>query len=324
MSFAPIALFVYKRIDVLEKTVEALKSNKLANESELFIFSDGGKNNEDWEKVNKVREYLKTIDGFKKIKIIENPTNKGLANSLIDGVSKIVDEYGKIIVVEDDIVTSPYFLSYMNDALDMYENDKEVACISGYAYPIKGKVPQSFFIKGAECWGWATWKASWDLFEKDGQKLLNEIRAKKLEREFNFDNSYPFLQMLKNQINGKNNSWAIRWVASAFLQDKLCLYLSQSLVQNIGFIDDATHCAATNIFDVELNKEPIKLEKIEPQENKKARKYLEKFYSTTSNMKQGNFLFRREKDENKRNIIILGFIKFSYRKKRGGINNYGD
>lgn len=315
MILAPIALFVYKRIDVLEKTIKALKANELASESELFIFSDGGKKDEDWEKVNEVRQFLKSIDGFKKIEIIESPVNKGLANSLIDGVTKIVNEFGKIIVVEDDIVTSPYFLNYMNDALNMYENNEAIACISGYSYPIKGKVPQSFFIKGSDCWGWATWKRAWDLFEKDGQKLLEEIRNKKLEREFNFDNSYPFIQMLKDQIDGKNNSWAIRWSASAFLSDKLCLYLNKSMVQNIGFNQEGTNCSETTIFDVELNEKKVKLEKVEAKENKKARKYLENFYFKISDMKQGNFLFKREKDENKRNITILGFIKFSYKKK---------
>lgn len=314
MNTAPIALFVYKRMGVLEKTVEALKSNKLATESELFIFSDGAKNDEDWEKVNEIRRYLKTIDGFKKVKIVESPVNKGLANSLIDGVTKIVNEFGKIIVVEDDIVTSPYFLNFMNDALDMYENDEEVACISGYSYPLKGKIPQSFFIKGADCWGWATWKRAWDLFEKNGQKLLNEIRDKNLEREFNLNDSYPIVQMLQDQIDKKNDSWAVRWTASVFLKDKLCLYPGQSMVQNIGFIDDATHCSATTLYDVKLNNKPIELKKIELKGNKSMLKRIEDFFAKVSGKRVNYFLFKREKNGNRRKITILGIIKISYKK----------
>lgn len=320
MTLAPIALFAYKRLNVLQKTLEALKLNTLASESELFIFSDGAKTDEDIINVDKVRKYLKTINGFKKIEIIESQTNKGLAKSIIDGVTELVNEYGKIIVVEDDILTSPYFLKYMNDALDMYQNAEEVACISGYSYPIKGKVPQTFFIKGSDCWGWATWKRGWYLFEKDGQKLLDELKTRDLEREFNFDNSFPFNQMLKGQIEGKNDSWAIRWYASTFLKNKLCLYPAKSMVQNIGFIKDATHCSETNIFDVKLNLNEVKLEKIETTENIKARKCLEKFHSTTSNIKQGNFILKKEKDGTRRTIIILGLFKFSYLKKNRETN----
>ena len=167
---APIALFCYRRLDVLTQTVEALKNNILAKDSELIIFSDGYKNEDDKVGVENVREYLKTIDGFKSVKISEALQNKGLANSIIEGVTNVVDEYGKIIVVEDDILTSPYFLNYMNDALEMYENDDNVASISGYTYPIKTN-EQSFFIKGANCWGWATWKRSWDLFNPNGKEL---------------------------------------------------------------------------------------------------------------------------------------------------------
>ena len=278
MAFAPIALFVYNRLDVLKQTVEALKHNTFAGDSELFIFADGPKTPDD-KKVLAVRDYIKTISGFKKIRIIESEVNKGLANSVISGVTKIVNEYGKIIVLEDDIETAPHFLKFMNDALVMYDNEESVACITGYTYPIKGKLPQTFFLKGADCWSWATWKRAWDVFEENGQKLLYELQVKNLEKEFNFNNSYPYIQMLKDQIANKNSSWAIRWYASAFLKNKLCLYPGKSIVKNIGFIEDATHCSVdyNSSFSTDVNVEPINLEKIEMVENLKIKKIFEKF-----------------------------------------------
>ena len=158
MSLAPIVLFVYNRPEHTRKTVKALQDNDLTDESILYIFSDAAKNDDEVENVEKVREYIRTISGFKQIIIIEREKNYGLANSIISGVTEIVNKYGKIIVLEDDLVTSKYFLSFMNDALEIYKDENKVICIHGYIYPIKSELPETFFIKGADCWGWATWK----------------------------------------------------------------------------------------------------------------------------------------------------------------------
>jgi hypothetical protein len=211
---------------------------------------------------------LKSIRGFKSVVVIEREKNIGLANSIIAGVTETVNKYGKIIVVEDDLVTSPYFLSYMNQGLDMYENDDKVASIHGYVYPIKETLPETFFIKGADCWGWATWKRAWDIFEPDGKKLLQKIREQKLEKEFNFNNTYDYTSMLEGQISGRNNSWAVRWYASAFLLNMLTLYPGRSLVQNIGFDGSGTHTkGGGKIFDVSLNSEKIELKPISARES---------------------------------------------------------
>lgn len=276
MKRAPIVLFTYNRLWHTQQTVEALQKNLLASESELFIFSDGGKNEDDWKKVYAVREYLHTIDGFKKTHITEQKENKGLANSIIEGVTKIVNKYGRIIVLEDDLVTSKYFLQYMNDALDIYENCEEVACISGYIYPIDA-LPDTFFIKGADCWGWATWKRGFDIFSANGKELLKQICSRGLEVEFDFENSYPYTQMLKNQINGKNNSWAVRWYASIFLKNKLCLYPQKAFVQNIGCDGTGTHCENSNIFDVKILKKYRGIKKITPEEDEESRKKIIRF-----------------------------------------------
>jgi len=283
INLAPIVLFTYNRLWHTQQTVEALQRNQLAGESKLFIFSDSPKTEKDEAKVKEVREYLKDIKGFKKIEIIERDRNLGLAANIIDGVTRIVNEYGTIIVLEDDLVTSPYFLTYMNKALEMYRDEEKVASIHGYVYPLPNpeKLPETFFIRGADCWGWATWKRAWQYFEPDGRKLLALLKERKESSLFDFNGSYPYTRMLKNQVKGKNNSWAIRWYASAFVNNMLTLYPRKSLVRNIGFDNSGTHCSTTDVFDVELVNEVI-LEKIPVEENKEARKQFEVYLRNTS------------------------------------------
>jgi hypothetical protein len=278
MSLSPVVLFVYNRPWHTQQTIEALQKNELASESELFIFSDAAKNDSAIDKVKEVRHYIKYINGFKKITIIEREKNWGLANSIIDGVTKIVNEYGKIIVLEDDLLTSPYFLKFMNEALEMYQNEEKVACIHGYIYPMEN-LPETFFIRGADCWGWATWKRGWDVFESDGQKLLDEVKQRGLQKEADFDNSYGYTKMLRDQINDKNNSWAVRWYFSAFLNEMLCLYPGKSFVQNIGNDDSGTHCTTTNDYQITFPKR-YNIEKKTIIEDQKSRKKMERFFQS--------------------------------------------
>ncbi len=276
MNLAPIVLFVYNRPWHTKQTVEALQKNELAKESELYIYSDEAKSEDAQKSVDEVREYIDKIDGFKRIIVIKREKNWGLADSIINGVTKVVNKYGKIIVLEDDLVTSPYFLKFMNDSLDMYEKDKTVASIHGYIYPINN-LPNTFFIKGADCWGWATWKDRWGIFEPDGQKILDELQFKKLENKADFNGSFGYTKMLKNQINGKNNSWAIRWYMSTFLKNMLTLYPGKSYVQNIGFGEDGTHCTSTtDVFDVILSTNDS-INKIDVREDLESRRKIELF-----------------------------------------------
>ncbi len=326
MTLAPIALFVYNRLETLKQAVEALKNNLLANESELFIYADGAKTQND-EKVSAVKEYIRTIDGFKNIEIRESLTNKGLANSVIAGVTEIIERYGKIIVLEDDLITSPNFLKYMNESLDMYEHDEEVACIAGYNYPIVPCIKEkTFFLRGADCWGWATWKRGWELFEKDAQKLKQEILDKNLQKEFDFNYNYQYLKMLDNK-----NSWAIRWYASTFINDKLCLYPTKSLVQNIGFGEDATHCLGSGEqLGDKVDLQTSMYEKIQIKENKKMRRAFEKYLKKLTQNKN-NFFITRIKDGDRRIVKLFGFIKIKYNKKKkvkygfsGDYKNWGE
>ena len=278
-KLSPVVLFVYNRPDHTKQTVEALQKNELAKDSELFIYSDAAKNENVEAKVNEVRKYIKTINGFNNITITERDKNWGLANSIIDGVTKIVNEYGKIIVLEDDLVTSPYFLKFMNEALEMYKDDLKVASIHGYIYPIDD-LPEVFFIKGADCWGWATWKNKWDVFESNGQNLLDELKSRKLEKEADFNNSIDFTKMLKDQIQEKNNSWAIRWYMSTFLKNMLTLYPGKSLIQNIGFDKSGSHCGSTDIFSVVVNECDIVSSKIKIIEDVDSRTKMELFFKS--------------------------------------------
>ncbi len=262
MSVAPVALFVYNRPLHVMQTVEALQNNRLSIETDLFIFSDAAKNPTADNAVQQVRNYIKSITGFKSVTIVERLKNLGLANSIIDGVSYLTNKFGRVIVLEDDLITSTYFLSYMNTSLDQYADDDRVISIHGYVYPVQQVLPEAFFLRGADCWGWATWQRGWTLFNSDGKFLLNELRRRKLTRLFDFNGAYQYVQMLKDQINGRNDSWAIRWYATAFLANKLTLYPGRSLVHNIGNDNSGTHCEDTRSHDVELSSTPINLNAI--------------------------------------------------------------
>lgn len=280
MKYAPIVLFVYNRPYHTRRTLEALSRNELAIESDLFIFADGAKENATSEQLHQIEETRKVIkekQWCKNVEIIESTKNKGLANSIIDGVTKIVNQYGKIIVLEDDLLTGKYFLNYMNEALDKYENEDRVISIHGFMYEHSENLQETFFIKGADCWGWATWKRGWDLFNPDGNELLKRIKKQKLGKQFDLDGVYDYVKMLKNQIKGKNDSWAIRWHASAFLADKLTLYPSKSLVVNFGFDGSGTHCSELQMkFNEDYENTKIKIDKILIEENQNARNVLKK------------------------------------------------
>ena len=234
MTFSPIALFTYNRPYHTRKTVEALQQNKLSAQSDLFYFFDGPKKGVAGAQVQEVRNYLKSISHFKSVSIIERKSNLGLSANILEGVQQIISKFGKVIVLEDDLVTSPFFLDFVNEGLRLYENDDNVISVHGYLFPVKVKLPDTFFLRGADCLGWATWKRGWDLFQPDGSLLLERLIESKQTKQFEFDGSYPFMQMLMDQIAGKTNSWAIRWYASAFLANKYTLYPGKSLLSNIG------------------------------------------------------------------------------------------
>lgn len=280
MTLAPIVLFTYNRPWHTRQTVEALQKNELAEESELFVFSDGPKTERDVEKVKEVRNFIKSIDGFKKITVIEREKNWGLANSIIDGVTKIVNEYGKIIVLEDDLVTSPYFLRFMNEALEVYKEESRVMHISGYNFPIKkNNLDDTFFIKPTTCWGWATWDRAWKYFKKDTDYYI-KVFTKYMIKDFNLNGAYNYFAHIIHNKKGQINTWAIYWYASVYLKNGLSLHPKESYVRNIGFDEEGTHCKNTNEFYVNLIKKPNLIFTKNIIESESARKAYENFFNS--------------------------------------------
>ena len=253
---APIILFTYNRPDLLEKTLESLSNNILAEKSRLFVFSDGPKSIADGKKVKRTRGIIENIQGFAEVNKTYNETNLGLAESIINGVSKIINEFGKAIVMEDDLVSSENFLLFMNDALDKYENFKEVFSISGYSHPVKAKElldEDVFFIPRIGSWGWATWRDRWELADWQVEDFDDFKKDKSQQKLFNRGGE-DLTPMLKAQMTGRINSWAIRWNYSLYKNNGLCLYPKLSKINHIGNTKEGTHVPATDKYDVELDK----------------------------------------------------------------------
>lgn len=275
---APIILFTYSRLGHTQRTVESLLENPLACSSDLIVYSDAASTPETRPSVEEVRSYLLTIRGFRSITIRHRPKNYGLAKSIIEGVTEVLQHSERVIVLEDDMVTSPHFLTYMNQALDRYADDNRVASIHGYVYPVDQSLPETFFMPGADCWGWATWRRAWKHFNPDGQYLLDELKRRQLLKAFDFNGAYPYTKMINDQIMGKNDSWAVRWYASAFLAGKLTLYPGRSLVHNIGNDDSGTHCGETTRFDTALSETPIVLSNIAVEPSREGLLAFENFF----------------------------------------------
>lgn len=260
-KFAPIVLFTYNRLSNTKKTISCLLKNSECKYTDIFIFSDAPKNENAISSVNDTRTYLHQIRGFKRIQIIERTENWGLAKNIVDGVSKIVNKYGRVIVLEDDLSVSPYFLKYMNEGLDKFESRNDIVCIHGYVYPHKNKLPEVFLIKGADCWGWATWKRGWDVFNNNAQYLYDEIIKENRISEFTFNNSYPYMEMLRKQIDGSMNSWAICWYASTFLKNLYTIYPNESMVFINSIGEGGVHGSEPSKYVTKLKKKPIEWNK---------------------------------------------------------------
>lgn len=253
MNLAPIILFVYNRPWHTRQTLEALSKNFLAEKSHLYIYADGPKKNaspDQFLKINEVRKLIREKKWCGKVEIIESNSNAGLAPSVIKGVTEIVNKFGKIIVLEDDLVVSTGFLKYMNEALALYENENRVMHVSGYMFPVKNSFPETFFLVQATCWGWGTWKRAWKLFENNAATLTAQIKQKDIRR-FNINNTYDHYSDLVRSVTDPTHSWAIKWHAKVFILNALCLHPKQSLVRNIGFDCSGEHCKTTHIYSTQ-------------------------------------------------------------------------
>jgi hypothetical protein len=287
-NLAPIALFVYNRPQHTERTIKFLQENDLAGKSNLFIFSDGAKSQLEEENVAKVRALINKVEGFKSVKVFERKENAGLANSVIEGVTKLIKDYDQVIVLEDDLIISPHTLRYFNDALNRYRDEEKVMHIGAYMYPLKAEdLPQSFFYRAATSWGWATWGRAWKNFEPNIDTLIKQFDKKK-KSAFSIENKMNFWKQMLEFKKGKNNSWAIRWYASIFLKGGLTLNPSQSLVNNIGHDGTGVHSGINDIYNVVINPKPITEFPEVIEEDKKAYQVIKRFLST----RKGNMVLR--------------------------------
>jgi len=370
MNYAPIALFTYNRADHTKQAVESLLKNAEAKYSDLFIFSDGPKNDKAVEGVKANRTYIRSLkewndieisqsrdtenahssvslvnyhkenkfsqdnssipsddsqsaslrkepsasddatqsntpslnregrgESFKSVTIIEREKNWGLANSLIAGITEIVNKYGRVIVVEDDLILSPYFLRFMNEALEKYKDDDRVGAISAYMPVINEVIPNAFFLHYFHCWGWATWKCSWDMLNTDVNDLLKKIRWK--TKKFNMDGAMENYGMLYCQKKGIVDSWYIQFYASLFLKDKLVLFPKHSLVRNIGLDRSGVHSSHSEEtvqqehINVYPSTEPINLVEIPIKEDEKAYKAYRNVYKKNNSLAQSIMLYIR-------------------------------
>jgi hypothetical protein len=276
-NLAPIALFVYNRPEHTRRTISYLQKNLLADESRLFIFSDAANTDEDKPKVEQVRQLISEVTGFKSVKVISRKENLGLADSIIAGVTQLVAEYGKVIVFEDDLLSSVYTLQYFNEALTRYTDEEKVMHIGAYMYNLADKkLPQTFFYRAATSWGWATWARAWKDFEPDVDLLINQFDKKKID-QFSIDGTMNFWKQIENFKAGKNNSWAIRWYASIFLKGGLTLNPSTSLIQNIGHDGSGVHSNAEKMYQVQIAKKAVKEFPTEIKENPQAYQAIKNF-----------------------------------------------
>lgn len=245
---SPIVIFCYKRKRHLEKLISSLLLNREAENSDLIIFSDGPRNGRDVNEVEEVRQYIRGIKGFKSVRINYRDSNYGLSLSIISGITELFQVYSYLIVLEDDLMVSPFFLRYMNDALIKYEAEESVICIHGYRYPIFRKQQKSYMLRGADCWGWGTWRRAWPDLNISTELLLNELVERNLGFHFNYQGGIDYLEMLEQQRDGVIDSWAIKWHAWAFLRNYFTLYPSINLVINTGSDGSGTHKAFDSRF----------------------------------------------------------------------------
>ena len=315
-DYAPVALFAYKRPVHLQNTLDSLYLNQEGKETVLYIFCDGpkaGANQDDLQKIEEVRLIAKSENRFKEVFVECQEMNLGLADSIIYGVSKVVNKYRKVIVLEDDLVLSPFFLKFMNDALSLYEFNERVGQIGACNFFACGnKYPDTFFIPIPDCLGWGTWKSRWDKFNPNAEELNNALmeNAEKLWI-FNAFGAYDYIGMLESQIKGKVDSWAIRWQAVCVLNNWFTLYPNPSLTNHI-YSEEPTHTSVRILPPLAYKEIPVRFKQVELEKN-----VIRAFKLGLSNLGDyyGNYLYRKAFKRRLRRIkksiklIIKHFIK---------------
>ena len=301
-NLAPIIVFCYNRPWHVEQTLEALSRNELADQSVLYIYCDGPKadaSDEMRQKIAEVRQVVRKCQWCKEVHVIEAEKNKGLAANVVDSVTEIVNQYGRVITLEDDVITSVGYLRYMNDALEMYKDDEQVMHISGYMWPHRYRLPETFFYPVPCPWGWATWARAWQHYSDDAEALFHYWKNR--WEEFNLFGGNYLQKQLEDNYSGTLQTWFVKWYAVVLQQGATALYPGKSLVDNKGFCENSTNCYQTNKFDIDHLAESIKVKRRPVRINRIAAHEIYAFY-------QGRWYNRRRRTRmiNK----ILAFFHF--------------
>jgi len=310
-ELAPIGVSTYIRLEHLKKTISALQKNTLAKESRLFVFSDAPKLGDE-DKVRKVREYLHTIDGFKSVTILERLENSRIKNNR-GGIKDVLDEFGKIIFLEDDNITSPYFLEYMNGALDFYQDDDRISSISGYCPPMKFPVDckeDIFILHRLSPWGFGLWKDSYEKYFKyiDKQTFFSFLKDKQLVRQLIEDSGQEALQIIKMEVDGLLDAGDMKMIFWQNFYKVFTVYPRGSLVKNIGQDGSGNLMGITDKWDVEISNQNkfTFIENIQPDPH--VRKAHSRFYSFS---KKHNLLCFLERTG------VLKYVYPIYKKLKG-------
>jgi len=256
-SLAPIVFFAYNRPDHTRQVLESLQRNRLADESSLWIYVDGpkpGATAATLAAIDEVKKVVREKNWCKEVHIVEATANKGLVRSTTEGVTKMVNEYGKVIAMEDDGLVSPGFLTFMNDALDFYADEPRVMHISAYTRPdldTDAVHESTFFFYHTTTWGWGTWKRAWDKFTPDALAVREAVKKKGNIKKLNMDNTFEFYWGLYAVAKKNMTSWNTIWHSVVFLNDGLILYPKKSMVSNIGHDGSGTNCAPDDRFVID-------------------------------------------------------------------------
>ena len=315
-----IVCFAYNRPYHTKSCLDSLLQNPLSKEFPLIVFLDGLRSEKD-EKYNQlIARNVLSIEGFKDVRLIRRESNFGMFNSITSGITELFKEYKSLIIIEDDLVFGKYFLNFMYDGLKTYESNKKVASIHGYLPPIKESLPKSFFLRGADCWGWATWKDRWEIFRKDSDSMIDEINKERLKFTFNLNGSFNYMRMLEDKSKNRNNSWAICWHASCFLARKLTLYPGISLVKNIGLDNSGENCGVSPMMLTEVTNKRIKVKKIPTEVDQKNYRIYCKYF------KKELSIFKRVSRKIRSNILerlAQNIVKYKFSINRRGLSLIG-
>jgi hypothetical protein len=283
---APVAVFAFRRLEPLRRTLDALERCPAFEDSRVVVFSDAAREGQpgESESVAKVRNFLRDWTQRHGATLKEAPVNMGLRRSITSGVSEVVSEHDRVIVLEDDILVSPHFLRFMNEALEACRDRKDIFQVSGYFVPNEARLPAAGLLRVPACWGWATWKRAWDAYDDDAAGLLARLNGSGQMDQFNLNGTYDYYESLRDNAEGRTDNWAVRWYASVFLRGGLTVYPGMSLTRNIGFDEEGTHCdkgALTRTFSRQvIARKPLSIDwaKLGTRESPEWLAALESFY----------------------------------------------